>query len=285
MTTKQSEPNFVIDCEIRGSEIKDLVYSLMSTDEEFTHKYSQQNTRQESYKYLHKELGANINKQVTIINNSTSYSIEKVYYHNRFGWVVSSKVGRAYLGKLSSFLSMKVEIGIMSYFSGSLNLLGQHPLKIGSFCSIGTNLYATTTVHTHPSNTASTYNFGGNARIVEEGLSFGDGFDLTDSTKNGITIGNDVYIGKDVSIMNGVTLGDGCVVGMNSLVTKDLKSYGIYAGAPAKLIRYRFSSEIIKQMNALKWWDWSWDTLKKNSEFFQTDLTRYTGDLKEIIKS
>lgn len=53
------------------------------------------------------------------------------------------------------------------------------------------------------------------------------------------TIGNDVWIGAGVVITAGVTIGNGVVVGANSVVTKDIPDYSIYAGSPAKLIRKR----------------------------------------------
>ncbi len=57
------------------------------------------------------------------------------------------------------------------------------------------------------------------------------------------TIGSDVWIGARSIIMTGVSIGNGAVVGAGSVVTKDLKAYGIYAGVPAKLIRMRFDEE------------------------------------------
>ncbi len=54
-----------------------------------------------------------------------------------------------------------------------------------------------------------------------------------------ILIGNDVWIGARVIILPGVTVGDGAVVGAGSVVTKDVPSYAIVAGNPAKLIRMR----------------------------------------------
>ena len=46
-------------------------------------------------------------------------------------------------------------------------------------------------------------------------------------------------------------------------MTKDVPPYTIVGGVPAKEIRKRFSPDIIEQMQALKWWDWSVDKIRE----------------------
>lgn len=81
-------------------------------------------------------------------------------------------------------------------------------------------------------------------------------------------IGNDVWIGEGVFIKSGVTIGDGAIIGMGSIVTKDIPSYTIYAGNPARLIRKRFQDDTIKDLMDIKWWDFSDESLNKYAEFF-----------------
>jgi hypothetical protein len=76
-------------------------------------------------------------------------------------------------------------------------------------------------------------------------------------SKGDIIIGNDVWIGSGVKILSGVTIGDGCVIGANALVCKNVPSYSVCGGVPARLIKNRFSDEIIKKLEFIKWWDWS----------------------------
>lgn len=52
-------------------------------------------------------------------------------------------------------------------------------------------------------------------------------------------IGSDVWIGANCTILGGVTIGDGAVIGAGSVVTKDIPSYAIAVGNPAKVIKYR----------------------------------------------
>lgn len=52
-----------------------------------------------------------------------------------------------------------------------------------------------------------------------------------------INIGKNCWLTTNVIVLQGVTIGDKVVVGANSVVTRDLPSNAVYAGAPAKLIR------------------------------------------------
>jgi acetyltransferase-like isoleucine patch superfamily enzyme len=54
-----------------------------------------------------------------------------------------------------------------------------------------------------------------------------------------VVIGSDCWIGANSLIMPGVTIGDGAVVAAGSVVTKDVLSYTVVAGVPAKKIRDR----------------------------------------------
>lgn len=76
--------------------------------------------------------------------------------------------------------------------------------------------------------------------------------------ENRITnIGNDVWIGAKSTIMDGITIGDGAIIAAGAVVTKDVPPYAIVGGAPAKVIRYRFSPEVIDRLLEIKWWDLS----------------------------
>ena len=52
-----------------------------------------------------------------------------------------------------------------------------------------------------------------------------------------VTIGDDVLIGCMSIILPGVTIGEGAIVGAGSVVTKDVPTYTIVAGNPARIIR------------------------------------------------
>lgn len=55
----------------------------------------------------------------------------------------------------------------------------------------------------------------------------------------GVTIEKDVWIGTHVTITDGVYIGEGAIIGAHSLVNKDIPSYSIAYGIPAKVTGYR----------------------------------------------
>jgi acetyltransferase-like isoleucine patch superfamily enzyme len=70
-------------------------------------------------------------------------------------------------------------------------------------------------------------------------------------------IGNDTWIGFGAAIMAGVEIGNGAVVGANSVVTKDVPPYAVVGGVPARIIRMRFSDDVVSRLQQSKWWDFA----------------------------
>jgi acetyltransferase-like isoleucine patch superfamily enzyme len=58
-------------------------------------------------------------------------------------------------------------------------------------------------------------------------------------TMKGITIGEDVWLGASCKILDGVHIRNGAVIGAGSVVTKDVDTYAIAFGVPAKMVRSR----------------------------------------------
>ena len=92
--------------------------------------------------------------------------------------------------------------------------------------------------------------------------------DLYSDIAEKIKIGNDVWIGNNVCILGGVSIGDGAVVGAGAVVTKDVPDFGIVAGVPAKLLKYRFPKDMCTKILELHWWDWEESKILANKEYF-----------------
>jgi len=173
-----------------------------------------------------------------------------------------------------------------NYISGSNVISGKgtlynEPIKIspliegvefGKYCAIAPNLKIIGTNHDYnfPSIQYTFYKEYFNCEHPVSKTS-------TLHSKGKITIGNDVWIGEDVIILSGVTIGDGCCIGARSVVTKNLDPYTICVGTPCKSVKLRYSKEIIEFLLDLKWWDWDNEKIKRNKEFFMTDLNEITS--------
>ena len=65
--------------------------------------------------------------------------------------------------------------------------------------------------------------------------------------KSKIKIGDDVWIGFGAVILSGVTIGSGAIISAGSVVTKNVESFSIVAGNPAKFIKKRFCDSKAEQ--------------------------------------
>jgi len=144
---------------------------------------------------------------------------------------------------------------------------GQMPaLFIGKFTSIA---YNCTFIFAHHlmdriTTSVSPHHLFSHGKGNRHGFSRGD-----------IHVGNDVWIGANCTIMDNLTLGDGCVIAAGSVVTKSVPPYAIVGGNPAKIIKYRFSEDIIKALLDLHIWD------LPNEELDALDL--WTDDIQGFI--
>ena len=86
-------------------------------------------------------------------------------------------------------------------------------------------------------------------------------------TKGDVNIGNDVWIAQNATIMSGITIGEGAVMTNNSHVVKNVETYSIVGGNPAKFIKYRFTQLQISKLLEIKWWDWDDEKINKNIQF------------------
>ncbi len=68
-----------------------------------------------------------------------------------------------------------------------------------------------------------------------------------------VGVGHDVWIGHGAVVLPGRNIGTGAVVAAGAIVTRDVPTYTIVAGNPARPIRRRFPEDIAARLVALAW--------------------------------
>jgi len=136
---------------------------------------------------------------------------------------------------------------------------------IGKFCSIA----AHTRINpgNHPLQRVALSHFTYRSSSYDMGPDDAEFFNWRRSFR--CVMGNDVWIGHGAIILPGVKLGNGAAVGAGAVVTKDVPPFAIVVGNPGRVLRYRFSPEIIAALERISWWDWEHDKLRQGMQDFR----------------
>ena len=146
---------------------------------------------------------------------------------------------------------------IGKYTYGYEFLQDEHVKAIGAFCSIAPGQLVVPNDHnlqwvsTSPILSLKEFGF-----ILKEPSN-----ENRKTSNRDICIGNDVWIGANCIIFEGVTIGDGAVIAAGSIVRKDVPAYAVVGGVD-RIIKYRFSKEIIEELLLIKWWEWDDEKIK-----------------------
>ncbi len=134
--------------------------------------------------------------------------------------------------------------------------------SIGRFCSIASNVVTGQVEHPTDFLSASPLFTGSNVtpglnELMATNRSMIDksALELAHSMHNRIEkirIGNDVWIGEGAFIRRGITIGDGAIIASRSVVTRNVPSYAIVGGSPARLIRFRFELDVVEELRRLQ---------------------------------
>lgn len=163
-------------------------------------------------------------------------------------------------------------VGRYSYLGYNCELIN---CQLGAFCSVASNVFIGGAEH--PTGWVSTSPVF--QSIPNSGPS--ERFALLSLPRGKMTIvGNDVWIGHSAIIKAGCRIGDGAVIGAGAVVTKDVPPYAIVGGVPAKVIRMRFSEDVIEQLIDLKWWNFSREQLKTIGPYMN-DYSELLGFIRE----
>ena len=175
------------------------------------------------------------------------------------------ETGTFYIGRCSGF-----GIGSLVKYDA-----GQQGLAVGRFVAGGLRLRFLLNGQ-HEMRTISTHMFS----VAGMGLMNAPPPQYGDSV-----IRNDVWIGDEVMMLGGGIVENGCVIGARSVLPPNFRSepYGIYAGAPAKLIRFRFSEAVRAALLDLAWWEMPLTWIRDNNAAFLQDMTEDDSRALAII--
>ena len=169
----------------------------------------------------------------------------------------------------SDYFFSRVKVGIGTY--GPIRAIYSNAsdefLQIGNYCSIGSgSTFMLGSEHNY--KCISTYPF--KVKVL--------GFFAEAETKGPIILDDDVWLGENVLVLSGVKIGKGAVVAAGSIVVKDVPPYAIVGGNPAKVIKYRFSPEIIEKLMLIDLTKLSEDIILKNIELIYSEVTDKSVD-------
>lgn len=139
-------------------------------------------------------------------------------------------------GRLFDLTQVKVGKGTYGVIDPEINS-NSNILSIGNYCSIADEVKFLLSSE-HNVKLTSSYPF--KTMVINAG---------SEATGKGdIILEDDVWVGYRAMILSGVRIGQGAVVAAGAVVTKDVPPYAIVGGMPAKIIKYRFSPEVIAQL-------------------------------------
>lgn len=163
--------------------------------------------------------------------------------------------GLFYIGKCSGF-----GLGSFIRFSDP-----KQSVKIGKYVSGGYKTIFMSSGH-HEARTISTCEFSSYDKEMQS---------VSQREYGEIIVKNDVWFGDECMIMADSIIENGCIIGARSLIPLRFRSeaFGIYAGSPAKLKKFRFSEKVRELLLDIAWWDMPYLWIKENNKYFTHDMT------------
>ena len=211
----------------------------------------------------------NIKKAIKIKIIKWTNRTVKIEKNVAIGWK-SFFEGYNKIGKGSEFVG---QMGHCSYIGSGCKITA----SIGRYCSISSNVK--TIAGTHPSRDWVSTSPVFYSTAVQCGKTYVKEQCFEENTSR-VSIGNDVWIGSNVLLIGGIEIGDGAIVAAGAVVTKNVPSYSVVAGVPAKVIRYRFSSAQIDKLLKIKWWNRDEEWIIQHTKIF-ANIDKFLAEVNE----
>lgn len=155
------------------------------------------------------------------------------------GEMYSSNIRSIYLN------NHKIDIGYGSY-GGCFSLINiPSNVEFGNYCSIAPNVKIFRANHPVSNFTTHPILYNPVGGYVKKDMLL----------RPRLIIGHDVWIGEGaITLANVKNIGNGAVIGAGAVVTKDVEHYTIVVGNPSRVIKRRFTNDVIEKLNKTEWW-------------------------------
>lgn len=152
----------------------------------------------------------------------------------------------------------------------SMYVTEKDQVVIGNYVSIAPDVTFLLDLN-HQIDTATTYPF--HSKLIKRSS-------IDAISKGPIVVDDEVWIGTGTYIFSGVTIGKGAIIAAGALVTKDVPPYAIVGGNPARIIRFRFSEEVIKVLLPIRFANFSEDWIRRNIDMIYNKIETVDDALK-----
>ena len=192
LASNESFENFLYDTFVRSfdshdwitEELEALNLNLFDLTEE-----------QRKYFYsVYESMVETLSKNIKISSGKRKFKPDEVYYHKRFGWVLTNNSNsntaneiKIFLGKTSILGGTKIIMGRRTYISGHSLIKGGGKFIVGSFSSLAEGFKVFTSSDSHPMNHAAMVNLKGNSRMVEDGFNMEIQYHEIDNLNNKVS--------------------------------------------------------------------------------------------------
>ena len=213
----------------------------------------------------------------SVVKNTSGHASSKIYGNCR---VFDSELSpRATIGDFStvrdSFIGERSTIqrygDIWGLRLGRYSCIGRmctiQECKIGSFCALAD--YLTIGCDDHDYKMITTHPFWHDSSWgISDDIEFSKQYRKKEYEQP-CEIGHDVWFGAGVIVCRNVHIGNGCVIGAGAVITKDIPPYSVVVGCPGRVIKKRFSDDIIARLEKCQWWQLPLNVIKANIELFR----------------
>ena len=128
------------------------------------------------------------------------------------------------------------------------------PIRVGRYCSFASTVRSAPINHPLEALTTHPALYERKFGVVDSDITW----------EEPLIIEDDVWVAHNVVILPGCKfIGRGAVIGAGAIVTKDVESYSVMVGNPARKLRDRFPPDLIAAIEKSRWWELDTSELRR----------------------